>query len=441
MTQAGVPPRAFLLIFFTGVILAGTVLLLLPVSWAGADRLAPIDALFIATSAVCVTGLVTVDVADFTRFGQSVIVLLVQTGGLGIITFSTMFLMLPGRRRMSFRTRHFVQAYTLPVVEHDPFRMSFYIVTFTVAVELAGVLALYPYFRGRVDDPLFTSVFHAVSAFCNAGFSTFRTNFEEHRGSAHLLLTISGLIVCGGLGFVVFVDIVKRAVGWKNALTFHTRVVVLSTAVLIAIGAVLFYAFEASNTMAGLGVGQRLANALFQSVTPRTAGFNALRQGDLAQPSQVLTMLLMLIGGSPASAAGGIKTSTAFLVLLQLVARRDRHGGIGVFDRKVDSSSLSDALLFAVRALCLLFICVFVLLVSESRRGVGIIALAFESVSAFATVGLSLGVTAGLSGAGKMVIIATMFIGRVGLISLASRDRRPRVTRAVDYPLGEVLIG
>ena len=352
-----------------------------------------------------------------------------------------MFLMLPGRKRMSFRTRHFVQAYTLPVVEHDPFRMSFYIVTFTVAVELAGVLVLYPYFRGRVDDPLFTSLFHAVSAFCNAGFSTFRTNFEEHRTSAHLLLTISALIVCGGLGFIVFVDMVKRAAGWKSALTFHSRIVILSTAVLIAVGAVLFYVFEAPNTMAGLGVGQRVVNALFQSITPRTAGFNALRQGDLAQPSQVLTMLLMLIGGSPGSAAGGIKTSTAFLVLLQLVARRDRHGEIAVFDRKLSSSSLSDALLFAVRALCLLFAGLFLLLVFESRSGMSVIALAFESVSAFATVGLSMGVTPGLSSAGKLVIIATMFIGRVGLISLASRDTRPRVTRVVDYPQGEVLIG
>ncbi len=416
-------------------------MLLLPVCWAGSGRLAPVDALFTAVSAVCVTGLTTVDTADYSRFGQTVILLLIQTGGLGIITFSTMFMMLPGRRRMSFRARHFVQAYSLPLVEHDPFRMTFYIVTFTLGVELAGALALYPYFRGRVDDPVFASVFHAVSAFCNAGFSIFRTSLESHRASAYLLLCICALIVCGGLGFLVFVDMVKCVAGWRRTLTFHTRIVLVSTASLIAVGAILFYLFEAGNTMAGLSAGDRLVNALFQSITPRTAGFNAVRQSELAQPSRLLTMLLMLIGGSSGSAAGGIKTTTAFLVLVQLFASRDRYGEIAVFDRKVGSSTLSDALLFAVRALGLLFAGVFLLVVSEAASGRSFVELAFESFSAFGTVGLSLGVTSQLSAAGKLVIMATMFIGRVGLISLASRDTRPRVARVIDRPQGEVLIG
>jgi len=441
VTQAAVPPRALLLVYFVGVILAGTLLLLLPSAWQGQGRLSPINALFTATSAVCVTGLTVVDIADYTRLGQAVVLSLIQAGGLGIIAFSTFFLMLPGRRRMSFRARHFIQAYSLPVVENNPARVTLYILSFTLGIELAGSLILYPYFRGRVEDPVFTSVFHAVSAFCNAGFSTFRTNFEAHRTSAHLLLTSSALIVTGGLGFVVCVDVAKRVAGLKRKLTFHSRIVILATVMLIVCGAALFYVFESSGAMAGLDAGARVLNSLFQSITPRTAGFNTLPQSGLRLPSQALTMLLMFIGGSSGSTAGGIKTSTASLVLLQVFSARDPKGEIAIFDRKLSSPLLSDALLFALRAMGLLFAGVFLLLLFESGTGKSFVSLAFESFSAFGTVGLSLGITPDLTSWGKLVIIATMFCGRVGIISLAGRDTRTRVERVIDFPQAEVLIG
>jgi trk system potassium uptake protein TrkH len=438
--QAAVPPRALLLIFFTGLIALGTLLLLLPGAWGGAEPLGVINALFISTSAVCVTGLTTVDIADFTFFGQMVVLLLIQAGGLGLITFTTLFLLLPGRR-LSFRTRHFIQSYSLPVVEHDPARLTLYIASFTLLVEAAGAAALYPFFKGRVDDPLFLSVFHAVSAFCNAGLSPIRTSFEQYRTGAYLLLTVATLIVSGGLGFVVFVDLVKRAAGGSRAVTFHTRITVIITAALVVAGACLFYLFEAGRAMSDLSVGDRVVNALFQSITPRTAGFDALPQGVLSPPSLLLTMLLMFIGGSPGSCAGGIKTTTAFLVYVQLFVGRDRQGEITLLGRKVGSSTLSDALMFAVRALGLLTGALFLLLLFESGSGKSFISLAFESFSAFATVGLSMGITSTLSPEGKLVIMATMFIGRVGLISLAATDRRPRAARIVEYPQGEVLIG
>jgi trk system potassium uptake protein len=415
--------------------------LLLPVSWQGRTPLRVIDAAFIATSAVCVTGLTTVDLADFTVFGQTVVLLLIQTGGLGIITFSTLLLMLPGRRKMSFRARHFVQSYSIPVVEHDPARMTFYIVTFTLGIEIAGAALLYPWFRVRSHDAVFVSVFHAVSAFCNAGFSPFRTSLEEYRTSPYVLLIIGGLIVCGGIGFVVFVDVVKRVAGWKRALTFHSRIVLWTTAVLIVLGAVAFYVMESNHTMVDLSLGHRVVNALFQSITPRTAGYNSLPQAGLSLPSQMLTMLLMFIGGSSGSTAGGVKTSTACLVMLQLMAQRDPEGQIVVFRRKIDAGTLADALLFCVRAIGLLFAALFLLLLFEIGSGKSFVALAFESFSAFGTVGLSMGVTPTLSVGGKLVLIATMFTGRVGLVSLAGRDHRPRAKRLIDYPQGEVLTG
>jgi trk system potassium uptake protein len=439
--QAAVPPRAFLLLFFVGLIGVGSFLLLLPVSWQGRIPLRVIDAVFIATSAVCVTGLTSVDLADFTRFGQTVVLLLIQTGGLGIITFSTLLLMLPGRRKMSFRARHFVQSYSIPVVEHDPARMTFYIVTFTLGIEIAGAVLLYPWFKARVHNPVFMSVFHAVSAFCNAGFSPIRTSLEEYRTSPYLLLVVGGLIVCGGIGFVVVVDVVKRLAGWKRALTFHSRIVLWTTAVLIVAGALAFYVMEAGHTMADLSLGHRVVNALFQSITPRTAGYSSLPQGGLSLPSQMLTMLLMFVGGSSGSTAGGIKTSTACLVMLQLMAQRDPDGQIVALRRKIDAGTLADALLFSVRAIGLLFMAVFVLLLFEIGSGKSFISLAFESFSAFGTVGLSMGVTPTLSFGGKLVLIATMFTGRVGLVSLAGRDHRPRAKRLVDYPQGEVLTG
>ena len=432
---------AYLLAYFAALIAGGAAALSLPAAMPpGSGGLPPIDALFTATSAVCVTGLVTVDTTAFTRFGQTVILLLIQLGGLGIISFTSMLLLLPGRQ-LPFRRLGTIRSFSLDGVEHDPRRIVAGIVASTFAIEAAGALVLYPLFRREgVAAPGFAAVFHSVSAFCNAGFSTFSDSLAGFRDRPAVLLTVSALIVTGGIGFIVLQDLALRLTGKKARLSYHSRLMLVLTAILVAAGALAFWFLEGGNTFAGMGAPDRAANALFQSITPRTAGFNAVSQAGLRQPSKLLTMVLMFIGGAPGSIAGGIKVATAFLVLLAMIRRPNQWGELNAFKRRYSTATVNAATSYFIKAAFLLVAAAALLSLVEGPRGADLGQIAFEVTSAFGTVGLSLDFTPSMGTAGKLVIIATMFIGRVGLLAFVFLGNSTKSGNLV-YPEAELLIG
>ncbi len=435
---------ASLLSFFVIVIMMGTVALCLPIAWSGGgvagDRLSVIDALFTATSAVCVTGLTTVNTADFSRFGQIVIMVLIQTGGLGIISFTSLMLIVPGWR-LSFRRLRTIKSFSLAGVEHDPVRIVRDIIFFTVLIESIGAISLFVLFGGvKVPDSGFAAAFHAVSAFCNAGFSIFPDNLEGFKEHSSVLIIISFLIVTGGIGFIVLEDLLQRIRGKKKALSYHSRVVLMSTLVLIVMGAIVFWFAEKSHAFAGMTAGDGVVNALFQSITPRTAGFNVVRQSDLTETSKFITMILMFIGGAPGSIAGGIKVVTAYIVLLVMLKRANELGEINSFGKRLSRETINSALVYFIKAVFLVILAVGLLSFFESRRGGNLSQMAFEVISAFGTVGLSLDFTPTMSFAGKLVIIVTMFFGRVGLLAFVFLGDS-KVAENYVYPEADILIG
>ncbi len=444
MKRAFKSDAAYLLSFFVIVIVVGTFLLMLPAAWAGRPgrpaSLSPVDALFTSTSAVCVTGLTTVDTADYSRFGQLVILGLIQVGGLGIVSFTSFMLILPGGR-LPFRRLRTIRSFSIQGVENDPFRILRSIVVSTFLVEVLGAVALAAQFaRLGQADPIYLGIFHAISAFCNAGFSVFPDSLERFKGEPVLLGTFAVLIATGGIGFIVLQDIARRIRGKKRILSYHSKLMLSITAILILAGAGAFWILEKDHAFAGMSGPVRAMNALFQSVTPRTAGFNAVHQAGLRQPSKFITILLMFIGGAPGSIAGGVKIATAYVVLLVMLKRANERGEINSIRRRLTPETINSAVIYFIKAAFLLIFAAGILSVVEAPRGVDFGHIAFEVTSAFGTVGLSLDFTAGLSTAGKLVIIGTMFTGRVGLLAFLFLGGSTRAGNFV-YPEAEILIG
>ena len=439
--------RFILFAYFITVILAGSFLLWLPMAWRGPQRLAYIDALFTSTSAVCVTGLTAVDTSLYSGFGKTVIMFLIQFGGLGIITFLTIFLANP-RRKISFASRKLIGDYYVSSIESNPRKIVRSVVLFTLVIEVAGALAMYPVFRHSAGEhPGFVAVFHAVSAFCNAGFSTFSTNLEAYVTEPTVSLTIMFLIILGGIGFVVMEDVAERIAGRRRSLSLHTRLVLAMTASLILVGAAVYLLFEWNGAYAPLGPVQKVMAAAFQAVTPRTAGFDTVAQNTLSTPSRVFTLFLMYVGASPASTGGGIKTTTFFIVLVMILRGSEAREDVRLRRRKLSPLSVSRGMMFALRAIAIVMVAAFLLSVSEllvrptPPEYKYFLAVLFETFSAFGTVGLSLGLTPYLTALGKCIIILTMFAGRVGMSALAISTPGRLAQHAVDYPEEEVLVG
>ena len=448
MELLGAQPGRKVLVYFVVTILIGAAALHLPAAAAG-KPVSLVDALFTATSAVCVTGLIVVDTEhDFSRFGQVIIMILIQLGGLGIMTFATGLLVMAGARvafpdRLGFtQSLHSGSSIT-------PTSLLLAVAVTTLVIELAGAILLFFQFLGPFGpgDAAFHAVFHSVSAFCNAGFSTFSNSLEGYSGNSLLLLTFAGLIILGGLGFSVFVDISERLVGNKQRFSLHTKLCLAVTAVLIIAGTVVFWLLESGRAFAGEGPVNRLVNAFFQSVTCRTAGFNAVPQRSLTEVSLLVSMILMFIGGCPGSTAGGIKTTTFGTVVLTMWGRFRGRRSVAAFHRSIASDSIFRAVTVVLLAILVIVIS-FVLLMGTGDRAVQhflshgwFLDNLFEIVSAFGTVGLSLGMTENLNTTGKLIIIVTMFVGRVGLLTLAFSLARPRRRGEIVYAEEQVMIG
>jgi trk system potassium uptake protein TrkH len=422
-------------------------LLVLPGLYTG-PRLGVVDAVFTAASAVCVTGLVVVDTATyFTFWGQAWILLLIQAGGLGILTFATLIIRLLGRRgALGVESAAGAGVGTRP---GDTGAMVRAVFLLTFAIEAAGGLALWLLWREPLGagPAVWHAAFHAISAFCNAGFSTFSDNLAGWAGSPVVLLSVGSLILLGGIGFVVLEDLRARFVRRRaRRLTTHSRIALVATGVTVAVAAVLFFGLESAHTLCGLGMGDRAANALFMAVTPRTAGFNTVDYAAVSNASYALTLALMFVGGSPGGTAGGVKTTTASVLLLLLVARLRGRRHVPVGGRSVREDVIQAAAGLIVGAMVIVSAGVFALLLTEPTVAAadrsGLAQLVFEAFSAFGTVGLSMNKTPELTTGGRIVITLLMFIGRVGPLSLAAAMTVARERRAAyRYAYDDVAVG
>lgn len=450
---ARIPPAVVILASFAAAIALGAALLALPA--ASTERLSLVDAVFTATSAVCVTGLTVVDTGTrFTTFGQLVILALFQVGGLGIMTVAMFAVLLLGRH-VSFRDRMVIE----DSMHHSPTaelgRLLRYVVAFTFTVEALGAVLLW--LRWRNDFPagraVYLSAFHAVSAFCNAGFSLFPDSLVRYRGDAYVNAVMTLLIVMGGLGFLVNMElrdqVVLRLRGRRpTRLSLHARLVLTLTGTLLLLGMLGFLVTEWGNLLHGLPWSERLLAAWFQSVTPRTAGFNTVDYGEAATATLFFTIFLMFVGASPGSTGGGVKTTALGLLLVLLGARYRGRGRAMVFQRTIPHAVMDRALSVILLSWILTSSALLLLTVAElgaaPHRGArpDFIQLMFETVSAFGTVGLSTGITPSLSAPGKMLIALLMFAGRLGpvTVALAAGRKSPGQVR-FRYAEENVMVG
>ena len=390
------------------------------------------DAAFTATSAVCVTGLIVVDTATyFTPVGQAFILVLIQLGGLGMITFTTVIIAALGRR-LSLRQQALAPSSGDIIPDLDYRRLTRDVVLFTLAIEAIGAILLYILWVPRFgwSGAAWPALFHSISAFCNAGFSTFSDSLVSFQAAPYTLTVIMALIVVGGIGFLVLEELYLRAraeeKGRRVRLSLHSRLVLVTTAVLIVGGWIPFTAFEWSVTFRDMPDWVKVLNGLFLSVTARTGGFNAIDYGEAAVNTNFLTMLLMFVGGSPGSTAGGLKTTTIALVALLAWSRFRGRTVVHLWNRSIPEESVQRAVGLVVVGVALITAAVFVYSTSEigavghSHADSGFLAYTFEAVSAINTVGLSMGTTAELSPFGRWFTMLLMFLGRVGPMTFAA---------------------
>jgi trk system potassium uptake protein len=410
---------------FLGLIVAGTLALrFLPGLYYG-DRLNWTDAVFTATSAVCVTGLIVVDTAThFTFAGQVVLLVLIQLGGLGMLTLTSMIITALGGR-ISLRTESIAASGQANLTYVPPRKLIGDIVRFTFFFESLGAVFLYVVWGPRLGwgEAVWHSVFHAVSAFCNAGFSTFSDSLVGFQDSPATLLVVAVLVILGGFGFIAIEELALRARRVeRRKISTHTKLVIVSTLALLGSGWILFACLEWEQSLAGLSTGNRLANAFFMSVTPRTAGFNAVDYTSITLAASFLTILLMMIGGSPGSTSGGLKTTTFALLGLLAWSRLRARASVSFLGRSIPEETVQRAVGLFVISSGAVLTGVFLLtsLGSFLDHRDAFLIQAFEVVSAFNTVGLSMGVTGDLSPTARWLVIVLMFTGRVGPLSITA---------------------
>ncbi len=428
---------------FSGVILLGTILLMLPFSSQSRTVTPFLDALFTATSAVCVTGLVVCDTATYwSLFGQTVILLLIQIGGMGVITVAAAIAIVSGKKISLMQRSTIQEAIAAPKVG-GIVRLTGFIIRTTLLLELIGAAVMAPVFcRDFGVRGLWMALFHSVSAFCNAGFDLMGAKAPYSSMTAYVSdpvvnLTLCALIVVGGLGFLVWRDMARHKWRWSKY-QLHTKLVLFTTGVLILGGWLLFFVFERDASMAGLSVPQRVLASLFQSITPRTAGFNTVDMAALSESGNLLTNVFMLIGGSPGSTAGGIKTTTVAVLILSAITSARGRSRVNAFRYSIDRDTLRQAcsilMIYLIMAItAILAIC--------ALEPITLPQAMFEVNSAIATVGLSMGITASLGIASRIILILLMYAGRIGGLTFVLLFSERRTEPPVDRPNGKILIG
>ena len=428
----------------------GGVLLSLPLAEAPGRHISVIDAFFTSVSAVCVTGLITVDTpVDLSVFGQVVVMLLIQAGGLGYMTLSTVFAAALGRS-VTLQERITLQEALNAQDMEGLVRFAGTVLKLTLAFELTGAVILALWWTPTLGfgTAAWFGLFHAVSAFNNAGFALWSNNLIPWRGDVVVNGVITGLIIAGGLGFFVWAELLRGRVKQRVTLSVHTRLVLLATALLLVGGTVLLLALEWNNTatLAGLPLGEKVLAAWFQSVTTRTAGFNTIDIGAMTAPSLFVMMGLMFIGASPGSTGGGVKTSTFAITLAALWSTVRGEDDTVVFKRRLAPELVAKAFFVSLIAFVTMNSVAWVLLLTEGRD---LLKTLFETTSAFGTVGLSMGengaavsLAAFFSPVGKLLVMLMMFVGRLGPLTLAiAVARRGAAQAKLRYPEGKILVG
>lgn len=450
-------PAQLFVASFLLIIFIGSLLLMLPN--ATHEGISFIDALFTSTSAVCVTGLIVVDTGSyFTKFGQIIIMSLIQVGGLGILTFASYFSYF-FKGGASYENQLALSDMTSSKKLGEVFSTLKYIILITFTIELFSAVLIYcslntENFQSQYEQ-IFFSVFHSISAFCNAGFSTLSNSLYEEgfKYNYFLQLTVILSFVLGGLGFPIVSNIInylkynlkkllsfgKNKVGYRPwVLNINSRITLITTLSISAIAFIAFFALEYNNTLAEHNGFGKVVTALFGATTPRTAGFNTIDTASMLFPTTLVVILLMWIGASPASTGGGIKTSTFAIALLNILSLAKGKTRIEIFRREIADITVRRS--FAIIFLSLIVIGSGIMLLSIFEQNKNLIDIAFECFSAYSTVGLSLGITADLSNMGKLIIIVTMFVGRVSMLTIIIAIFKKIKHKNYRYPTEEITI-
>lgn len=439
-------PVQILAIGFAAVILTGGILLSLPISAADGSPTPFIDSLFVSTSATCVTGLTTVDTGThWSVFGQIVIILLIQTGGLGFMTFASFFAVMIGKR-ISLRERLVMQEAYNSFNLQGMVKLMLYVLGITLTIEgIGGILLSTQFVRDYGwAKGIYFGFWHSISSFCNAGFDLIG-GFRSITGYAEnsvVVLTIGGLIVLGGIGFAVIAEVIHT----RNLrrLSLHSKVVILVTTILIFGGAILFFIFEYSNpgTMGPQSFKGKILSSIFASITPRTAGYNSISTTDMTMASKFLTVILMFIGASPGSTGGGIKTTTATLIFMTVIAVINGREDTEIFKKKINKSLIYRAIAITMISFTLVILVTMILAITQKGE-FSLLAYLYEATSAFGTVGLTMGLTPNLTSIGKVAVLLTMYAGRVGplTLALAFAHKQQIASSAIKYPEDRIMVG
>lgn len=429
---------------FATVIIVGSLLLMLPFATRAGQTTSFVDALFTATSATCVTGLVVFDTfTHWTLFGQIVIICLIQLGGIGFMTIITMFSLFL-RHRIGLQNRMLVMESAGNISLDGISHLVKKILKGTAFFEGIGAILLATRFIPKlgISEGIFASIFHSVSAFCNAGFDILGqiepgTSIRNFSSDWVVNLTLMALIVIGGIGFFVWSDVQHCRFHLKKY-QLHTKLVLSTTIILLVFSFVLFYMFEYDNAFADMPVPQKILAALFQSVTTRTAGFETVPMSTLSEPGNILTDVLMFIGGSPGSTAGGIKTTTIAVILLSTISYAQKDHDVTIFHYKIDEDMVRRASSIAFIYFTLIFISTLIISAIEPYS---IQQVVFEVISAVGTVGLTMGITPSLSIVSQIVLIVLMYAGRLGALSFILILTRKNAPVLISRPTGKIMIG
>lgn len=434
------PPQV-LALGFLSLILIGSILLNLPIASSSGSSIGYVNSLFTSASAVCVTGLTVLNTArDFTPFGQVIIITLIQFGGLGIMTLATVGYIIMGKK-ISFKERLMIKEQLNTESIQGIVKLTKKVIGYTFFLEMMGSLLLALRFVPMFgfEKGLAFSIFHAISAYCNAGFDIFGDSLIIFQNDYYVLLILSLLIILGGLGFTVYADLLAK--DKLRKLTLHSKVVLIMTGSLLIIGTLSFLLFESTNpgTLGSMNFPSRLANSFFQSVSPRTAGFYSVDMSKIRETTIFSTIMLMFIGGSPGSTAGGIKTTTFACLLLTTISVVKGEEDVNCLNRRLPFETIKRAVSIFLIGLAIVFSTAIILTITDSS--LKFINLLFESTSAFGTVGLSAGITDKLSTLGRLVITLTMYIGRVGPLTMAYAFAKRNKKRDFRNAPGNLMVG
>lgn len=438
-------PAQVVLLSFGGWILLGSLILILPVAAAPGKSISYIDALFMATSATCVTGLSTISLPDqFSVFGQMTMLTLSQVGGLGIMTLSSSMALIMGKN-LQMREQVIMQDVLDTSSSEELLSLIVDIIRYTFVIEFVGamVLTIGFYQEGfEIGQALYFGFFHSIMAFCNSGYALFNNNLEDFKFVPIISMTIAFLIIFGGIGFSVMKDVFMTLKNKKSFrhLSVHTKIVLSVNTLLLAFGTIYLFFGEFLHAFEAMSMWERFQVSFFQSVTPRTAGFNTINLNALHPHSLYMLIILMFIGASPGSTGGGVKTTTFAVLLQSVTATLKGKFDVEFFERRIPAATVVKSI--AIFIISLIVVSGGVLIMMRLEPDKSFLALFFEVTSAFGTVGLSLGITPFLTMLGKLTMIVMMFVGRVGPLTLVLAVGSRAVTPSnVEYPEGKVLIG